>query len=170
MGLSEHVTRERLRGLLGLQSTPDRRGRSEPPGAYKKEPGSQWSGAAPFHPENPGRLSFFLANPDRRDTYCLVHAEVSAAASEVSWQPLHIRPCSASQPAAAVCWDPWSLRAASVYRSIQIGVAGLTVWHRSAHTRCQLRHRTERLIPHGIPDELQATFQKSELEPPDALW
>jgi len=59
MGLSEHVTRERLRGLLGLQSTPDRWGRSEPPGTYEEVPGSLWSGAAPFHPKNPGRLSFF---------------------------------------------------------------------------------------------------------------
>jgi hypothetical protein len=30
-----------------------------PPKPSKKATGSRWSGAAPFHPENPGRLSFF---------------------------------------------------------------------------------------------------------------
>jgi len=55
MGLSEHVTRAQLHGLLGKQSTPDRRGRSEPPEqAQVLKPG-----AGLFHPKNPERLSFF---------------------------------------------------------------------------------------------------------------
>jgi len=30
--------------------------------------------------------------------------------------------------------------------------------------------KPQNLIPHGIPGKLQATFQKTGLEPPDVLW
>jgi len=55
MGLSERITQAQRRGLLGKRSTPDRRGRSEPPEqAQVLQPG-----AGLFHPKNPERLSFF---------------------------------------------------------------------------------------------------------------